>query len=62
MVFWFLLFLSLSQSFGILIKLLPKNHWYNSRYIGTVYWFLTKEARAVANDYYQFNPNKGVVK
>jgi hypothetical protein len=59
---WFVCAISLMMSFGILIKIAPKNHWYNSSFLETVYWLLTKEARAVANDSYQFNPNKGVAK
>lgn len=59
---WFVCAISLMMSIAILIKIALKNHWYNSSFLETVYWLLTKEARAVANDYYQFNPSKGVAK
>jgi hypothetical protein len=62
----FLLFIysmfSLMMSVNILLKLAPRNHWYNASFFGTIYWLLTKEAREVVNSYYQFNLNKGVAK
>jgi hypothetical protein len=59
---WVFILGSLGMSFGILMKMGDRNHWYTPSFLGTVYWLLTKEARAVANDYYQFNPNKGAAK
>jgi hypothetical protein len=59
---WFLQAISLMMSFGILMKLMNRNHWHTPSFIGTVYWLLTKEARVVADNYYKFNPNQGVSK
>ncbi len=59
---WFAYAISLMMSFGIMMKFMDRNHWHTPSFLGTVYWLLTKEARAVVNDYYQFNPNKGVSK